>query len=697
METFSYKGESLFCEKVNLDEVARSKGTPLYVYSYRSIVESYDRIARAFAQVRPLICYSLKANSNLSLLRILSQRGVGADIVSAGELYKALRAGFSSEKIVFAGVGKREEEIEYALREKILMFNVESASELRVIDELSRRLNREARISFRVNPDVDPKTHHYITTGKEENKFGLDFAEAKRLYEKARQLRRVKLVGIHMHIGSQITSSLPYLEALEKVAGLVEELREEGISLEYLDIGGGFGIGYEEGTSSLEVEDLARKTVPIVQKMRMKLILEPGRYIIGPAGVLVSRVLYRKKTKKKTFLIVDAGMNDLIRPSLYGAYHRIKKVKRPDEMTSFEVVDVVGPVCESGDFFAQERALPEIEEGEYLAIMDAGAYGFSMSSSYNSRPRAAEVLVREDKWWTIRERESLEDLIKGEHTLEEKDGISCQQIPFTKMEGCGNDFIVIDNRSNLIQNRAEFARRVCARRTGIGADGLLLVENSKEADFKMRTFNPDGTEPDMCGNGARCIARFAYLKGIAKQNSSFWTPSGKIVYQVEGEDVKIKMKDPSDLKPAIKLNIGGKLYEGHFINTGVPHLVLFVEEVEKAPLKNLAPLMRYHQLFQPEGTNVDFVEIEKGVLKVRTYERGVEGETLGCGTGAVASSLISSLIFGLPSPVKVRMRGGRLLVYFQKRGDIFTDVFLEGKAKVVYEGYIPSSLMGEGT
>jgi len=694
MEVFNYKGESLFCEEVELGELAEREGTPLYVYSYKNIVDNYDRLTNAFAELSPLICYSLKANSNLALLRILSQRGAGADIVSAGELYRALKAGFSPERIVFAGVGKREDEISYALKEGILMFNVESASELKLIDKLSRRLNEKARISLRVNPDVNPKTHRYIITGKKENKFGLDLVEAKELYRKAGELRQIELLGIHMHIGSQITDLSPYLDALKKMIELFDELKGEGINLEYIDVGGGFGISYKEDKGSLEIERLAEKMVPLIRETKAKLILEPGRYIVGPAGTLVTRVLYKKRTKNKTFIIVDAGMNDLIRPSLYGAYHRIRKVEKPAEASPVEVVDVVGPICESGDFFAQERALPEIREGEYLAIMDAGAYGFSMSSSYNSRPRAREVLIREDKWWRIRDREKLEDLIKGECIPECIDSSFARLIPFSKMEGCGNDFIIIDNRSNWIEDRTGFARSVCARKTGIGADGLLLVEESQEADFKMRTFNPDGTEPDMCGNGARCAARFAYLKGIAGKKSSFWTPSGIITYRVEGDRVRIKMKDPSDLELNIGLDIEDKLHQGHYINTGVPHFVLFVKEVDRAALKTLAPLIRYHQSFQPEGTNVNFVEVTKDGLRVRTYERGVEEETLGCGTGAVASSLISSLVFRLSSPLKVKMRGGELIVYFRKNENKITNVFLEGEAKVVYEGNY--SLYGQG-
>ena len=693
MKGFSYKEGRFFCEEVNLSELVQEMKTPLYVYSYEVLVDNYRRVKQAFDKFSPLICYSLKANSNLALCRALAQEGAGADIVSGGELYRAIQAGFPPEKIVFAGVGKREDEIKYALQENILMLNVESASELRLIARLSQRLSKEARISVRVNPDVTPETHHYDITGNKESKFGLSFKEAERLYEEARGLKGIKPVGIHMHIGSQITDPHPYLEALEKVTKLFDHLKHQGIPLKYLDMGGGFGISYEDGRSALMIEEIAEKIAPLIQRTGARLIIEPGRYIVGSAGILITRVLYKKRTESKTFIIVDAGMNDLIRPSLYEAYHRIKKLKEPDRESFTEVVDVVGPICESGDFFAQGRVLPKIKEGEYLAIMDAGAYGFSMSSSYNSRPRAAEVLVKDKRWWVVRERETREDLIKGERIPAKFLPSPSCSISFTKMQGCGNDFIIVDNRSNLIRERAEFARKVCARKTGIGADGLLLLEESREADFKMRTFNPDGTEAEMCGNGARCAARFAYLKGITGRECSFWTPSGIIASRTEGDKVKIRMKEPADLELNIKLTLDGRVHQGHYVNTGVPHFVLFVSDVKKAPLDDLAPRIRYHQRFQPEGTNVNFVEIkERRTLKVRTYERGVEGETLGCGTGAVASSLVASFIFGLDSPLKVKMKGGELTVYFRKDRGRFTDVFLEGEAEVVYEGTIPSPL-----
>jgi diaminopimelate decarboxylase len=665
---FHYKAGQLFCEDVPLGQVAEEIGTPLYLYSYNSLISGYREVSHAFSKLSPLICYSLKANANLTLCRILATEGAGADIVSGGELYKALKAGFSPQKIVFAGPGKNEKEIEYGLRENIFMFNVESQGELRLIEKVSRQLNRTARVSLRINPDVDAKTHRYITTGKKENKFGLDFNEAEKLYPQIKKSSLLELVGIHFHLGSQITSLQPYLRALEKILEFIELLKEKGLNLKYVDMGGGFGISYGEGKPPLNIKDLAEKTYSLIKNIGAKLILEPGRLLVGPSGVLITQVLYKKNRGEKRFIIVDAGMNDLIRPSLYRAYHQIKKLKESQEVEFSDVVDVVGPVCESGDFFARGRGLPPITEGEYLAIMDTGAYSFSMSFNYNARPRPAEVLVKEDHWWIIRPRETYKDLVREESipeelffsfrdsSLDSKSRLNSSigrkktilsPIPFTKLQGSGNDFIVIDNRSGLIKNRPEFARTICPRKTGIGADGVLLLEKSQVADFKMRIFNPDGSEPQMCGNGARCIARFAHLKRIVGEKCSFETLSGRIFSQVKKNRVRIRMKDPSISHLNLEINLGDGSYKGHFLDTGVPHFVLFVPEVEKIDLPEMGSRIRYHGKFQPEGTNVDFAEIKDETVRMRTYERGVEAETLSCGTGAVATAIAANLVYAL--------------------------------------------------
>jgi len=416
---FNYQRGELFCESTPISEVVQELGTPLYLYSYHSLINNYRKVKNAFHKLSPLICHALKANGNLTISRLLAREGAGCDIVSGGELYKALRAGFPAQRIVFAGPGKNEKEIEYALKENIFIFNVESASELKLIEQIAERMSCTARISLRINPDVDAETHHYITTGKKENKFGICFEEAEKLYLNIKNSSLLEAVGIHFHLGSQITSPEPYLGALENIFNFFKTLKEKGLNLKYMDIGGGFGISYEEGKPPLNIKELAERIHLLIKKSGMKLILEPGRFLVGPGGSLVTEVLYKKNRGEKTFIIVDAGMNDLIRPSLYGAFHQIKKLKEPYNKDSLEVVDVVGPICESGDFFAKDRKLPPIKEGEYLAIMDAGAYGFSMSSSYNAQPRPSEVLIKDDRWWIIRERETYPDLIRGEHIPDE--------------------------------------------------------------------------------------------------------------------------------------------------------------------------------------------------------------------------------------------------------------------------------------
>jgi len=689
--SFQYKRGELFCEDTSISQIADEIGTPLYLYSNRALIDNYERLKGAFKRVSPLICYSLKANDNLTLCRILAHLGAGADIVSGGELYKALLAGFSPKRIVFAGVGKTRKEMELALREDIFMFNIESRGELELLENLSSELHRKTRVSLRINPDIDPDTHPYVRTGLKQNKFGLQMEKAEELYLKLRDSKNISPKGIHFHLGSQITRIDPYLKCVDKMAEFISHLRKEGVDLEYMDMGGGFGIGYRGKESPLDIEELASRIAPLIREHELKLIMEPGRYLTGNAGIMVTQILYRKRGKERQFLIVDAGMNDLIRPALYGAYHEIKKLRQPSKTSPMEVIDLVGPVCESTDFFAKDRNLPRSAQGEYLALMDTGAYGFSMASSYNARPLPPEVLVKGEKWTLIRRREVYRDLVRTEAiSLEEKNVIPSYTIPFVKLQGTGNDFIVVDNRANLIKDPGALARKVCSRKEDVGADGLLLLEESQKAYFKMRIFNPDGSEAEMCGNGARCIAQFAYLKDIAGRRCTIETLGGTIRCQIQGKKVKIGMEKPRDLRLNLRLSLKGEIYEGHYLNTGVPHFILFASRVEEVALEELAPLIRRHPKFRPQGTNVDFVQVTKGnTLKVRTYERGVEDETLACGTGAVASALVGSLTCGVSSPVRVRMKGGDLFIYFERGKDNnFSQVFLEGEARVAFEGKI---------
>jgi diaminopimelate decarboxylase len=429
MHSFRYSHGHLFCEEVNLETLAKETGTPAYVYSAGTILNHYRRLDAALGELDHLICYAVKANSNIAVLNLLAEEGSGFDIVSSGELYRVEKAGGRPEHCTFAGVGKTENEIKFALLQGILSFNVESESELAYINHIAGSLNRRAPVALRVNPNVEAGTHKYISTGKSENKFGIGIDRVMDVYAAAAKMPNIKIRGVQMHIGSQITSPKPFAEAVEKIAPLACELQEK-YGIEFLSIGGGIGIVYNpalesggdgwwkkqaemHGKGAMTIEDYAAAIVPVLKKLGLRIVFEPGRFMVGNAGVLLSKVLYIKKTPGKKFVIVDAGMNDLIRPALYQGHHEIVPLKQPSSAET-EVVDIVGPICESGDFFAQDRAVPPLEEGDTIALMSAGAYGFTMASNYNSRPMPAELLVNGKRVDVIRERQLHSDLIHGE-------------------------------------------------------------------------------------------------------------------------------------------------------------------------------------------------------------------------------------------------------------------------------------------
>jgi diaminopimelate decarboxylase len=411
MHEFKYKRNELYCEDVKVRDLAEKYGTPLYVYSYKTLIDHFIKLQKAFAAIEPLICYSVKANSNLAILKALVDKGAGLDIVSGGELYRALKVGCPARKIVYASVGKTDAEIREGIQQGILFFNVESFPELENINRIARQLNKTVNVAIRINPDIEPKTHRFITTGKLTNKFGIDFRNAEKILIRCCSFPNLNIRGLHIHIGSQITESAPFVAAIKKLVRFINRLKDKGVEIEYLNIGGGLGIIYDHEKPQTAAI-FARKVTPLFKKTGLKIILEPGRFIVGNAGILVARVLYIKSTPKNKFLIVDAGMNDLIRPALYEAYHQILPLI--DRKSRAEKVDVVGPICESADFFAKARRIPVLREGDYLAVMSAGAYGFSMSSNYNSRRRAEEIMVVGDRSFVIRKRESYEDLLRNE-------------------------------------------------------------------------------------------------------------------------------------------------------------------------------------------------------------------------------------------------------------------------------------------
>lgn len=409
MQGFKYRNNQLYVEGVKVSDIIARYGTPVYIYSGNYILDRFHKLQDAFSQLKPLICYSAKANSNLAILRLLIAKGAGVDVVSGGELFKALKAGCSPQKIVYAGVGKTSGEIEFALKKRILFLNVESEQELELIDRLSRKLSTKSEVCLRFNPDIDASTHKYITTGKKDTKFGLDRNTILKILSQRNKYKNVNIKGIHIHIGSQILRLAPFLRAISKAIELMDEVNG---GLEYLNIGGGLGITYKNEKEP-DVYAYAHKIKKLIGNRKIKLILEPGRFIIGNAGILVTRVLYNKSTPSKNFLIVDAGMQLLIRPALYSAYHEIKPLKLSSRK-AFRKFDVVGPVCESSDFLAKDRKLPPLAPGDYLAVFSAGAYGMCMASNYNAQPRCGEVLVMGEKFYRIREPEKFEDLISKE-------------------------------------------------------------------------------------------------------------------------------------------------------------------------------------------------------------------------------------------------------------------------------------------
>jgi diaminopimelate decarboxylase len=416
MNHFHYRNREMFAEDVPLKRIAQEVGTPAYIYSLATLKRHYKVFDQAFAKVPHIVCFSVKANSNLALLRTFAKEGSGFDIVSGGELFRALKVGGDPKKIVFSGVGKKKEEIQYALNAGILMFNVESEEELIALNEIAAGIGKKAPISLRVNPDVDPQTHPYISTGMKKSKFGVDIKKSLETYKKAASLSNIDVVGVDCHIGSQLTSVTPFVDALAKVREYLDrvlagEMKKEGTQIRYLDLGGGLGINYHDETPPLP-EEYAHAVIRGLEGLNITLILEPGRVIVGNAGILLTEVQYIKETDTKKFVIVDGGMNDLIRPALYGSYQAIQPVE--ENKAEKIVADVVGPICESGDFFAKDREIGRPKRGDLLAVMSAGAYGFTMASNYNSHPKPPEVLVDGDQYYVVRKRESLDDLINGE-------------------------------------------------------------------------------------------------------------------------------------------------------------------------------------------------------------------------------------------------------------------------------------------
>ncbi|HEX8325679.1 MAG TPA: diaminopimelate decarboxylase [Tepidisphaeraceae bacterium] len=425
MDHFNYKNGQLFCEGVPAETIAREVGTPTYVYSKATLLHHYRQVADSFKAVNPTICFSIKSSGNIHLCRVLAEAGCGFDVTSGGELFRALEAGGDPKNIIYAGVGKTDDEIRMAIDAGIAAFNLESEAEIENINRIAGEMGKQATGAIRINPDVDPKTHIKTTTGTKESKFGVDIERAERVFEQYKNLSHLRIAGVHVHIGSPVYEIQPYVDAVNKMTDLIDRLKERGHRIEWLDLGGGFAVNYKTPNQALPVTEHAKALVPLLQGKDYHIALEPGRYIVGNAGILLTKVLYRKQGGTKKFVIVDAGMNDLIRPTLYESYHFVwpatpsegNVIETRDEAfvpKNGEMVDVVGPICESGDYLAKDRPLPVTKRGDLLAVFTAGAYGFAMSSNYNNRPRAPEVLVDGDTYKVIRRRETYEDLVAAE-------------------------------------------------------------------------------------------------------------------------------------------------------------------------------------------------------------------------------------------------------------------------------------------
>jgi len=411
MHDFKFKNNELYCESIKVSTIAKKAGTPFYLYSHNTLVDHFIKLKKAFAKIDPIVCFAMKANDNLAVIKTLANQGAGFDIVSVGELRKARKAKADLKKIVFASVGKTEEEIVEAIRANILFFNVESLPELNEINRIAKKLNKKPRVALRINPDVAAVTHAKITTGTLKNKFGIDLQTARKIMKSRKKYTHIQFSGLHVHIGSQITTSAPFIAAIKKVMEFVDILKKDGINLQYLDIGGGLGIIYKDEKPQT-AQKFADAILPYLEKTGLKIVMEPGRFIAGNAGIFVSQVLYLKDNGVKKFLIVDGGMNDLMRPTLYDAYHEVVPLKKTNGKKI--KVDVVGPICESGDFFAKDRMLPVMKKGDLLAVMSAGAYGYVMASNYNVRGRPPEVMVKGNKFEVVKKRETFNDLLKGE-------------------------------------------------------------------------------------------------------------------------------------------------------------------------------------------------------------------------------------------------------------------------------------------
>ena len=693
-----YINDELHWGRVKISDVADVVNTPFYIYNYNIIKSKFRNIERAFKDRHHLICYALKANTNLHILKLIAGWGYGTEVVSYGELYLALRAGFKPETIVFSGAGKTAQEIEFAVKNDILLFNAENRNEIKAINSAAGKYGKVQSISIRINPDIDPDTHPSITTGIKGAKFGIEWKKLPDIFSRAKKLSYVKIKGIHIHLGSQITTKEPFIKCAEYIKICVETAESFGIDIKYINIGGGLGINYEDDlpvSGRLKNEMTPGEWVNIfLSNSYIKdktLIVEPGRYVLAEGGMLVTKVLYKKKSFGKTFYIVDAGMNDFSRPLLYDAYHNIVPLKKKTGKKT--PADVVGPLCETGDFFAKERPLPSLRDGDLLAVLTTGAYGSSLSSNYNSRLRLPEIIIKNDTIAQLKYRESQHELAKNQPpnlewhklTVKKTGQIKLSKtLPFSKYCAAGNDFIIIDNREAILAGFPfkKMFSYMCLRKLSIGADGIIVI-NKDGKYYNVSFYNADGSLAESCGNGLRAAGVYI-ADNIKPAAGSMYieTIDGMHEFLINNGQPTIGINVKRERFKEQTLIIGNRNIKGYIVNSGVPHYVIIDDDYDSPGFAALARKIRYSSYFEPEGTNVNIMKkTARNKIMVRTYERGVEDETLSCGTGAVACYYTGKQIMNLKSTVSVMTKGGKLQIY-----ETGGKIYLSGSAREIYKG-----------
>ncbi|MGV8084825.1 MAG: diaminopimelate decarboxylase [Candidatus Bilamarchaeum sp.] len=666
----SEKAGKLFIGDIAVNELCEKFGTPLYVINQKRIEENYQRIKNAFSNnyKNIKVHYAMKANSNLNVLEILKDLGAKIDAVSEGEVRAALKAGFSKGDIFYTGSGIDKVELDFLLKNDIRI-NLDSISDLEKIDNIKI----PEFISFRINPETGSGHHSHVVTGGKDTKFGIWEQEAIEAYKKAKKIG-VKKFGIHMHIGSNIFDTAEFCKAIDRFMEIASNISKNAkIEFELFDIGGGFGVPYRPDQDELDIEKHAKT---VVSRFREKLeqyelgqpalLIEPGRYIVADAAVLLTKVSTIKKTPYKKFAFVDAGMNTLIRPAMYESYHHIVIDGKINQKPT-QKYDVVGPICESGDVFAKDRMLPQIEEDDIVAILTAGAYGQTMSSNYNLRPRAAEVIISKGKYMTVRERERIDFLV------------SENELQFFKYHGLGNDFVVLEDFELDKPKSKEFVTAICDRHFGIGADGVIYIQKVKR-NYKMHIINSDGSVASMCGNGIRAVAKHLYdFNYIKEKKFQIDTDAGIKSVEILDDKIRVDMGKPQFL--------GNKNLEGEdltLVSMGNPHAIIFKQKIDMNEVLEKGPKIENDKYFK-DRTNVEFVRrINQGKLEVVVYERG-SGLTLACGTGACASvyAAIKNGLLSYGNNITVVLPGGELDIFIEKEK---SNIYMDGEAKLVFSG-----------